>query len=305
MAHPWAWSCPFGNDVDTSTPRARSRLRLTCERWCGQPHRPSHYGYAREHHGRCARAGAAPSRAPTRRARGGVVVAGRGLACWCWSRSAVTLAVWWAASRETRTTTYRVLGDLAGHPARPRRRRRGDRRRRDRGRGAPHRPLRVRRARPRSDRRVEDGTLTHRLALPGPGARLLPRLLPADRARQRPARDPDLERLGAPRRACARRCRSAPARARSPPPASAASRCARARTRGDVSARQRVLAPTGSSCARAAATCARSSPPAATRSTPRATRATSRIRGLTDADDAPFQIQALSTSGDVTVEAAS
>ena len=27
---------------------------------------------------------------------------------------AATLAIWWAASRETRTTTYRVLGDLAG-----------------------------------------------------------------------------------------------------------------------------------------------------------------------------------------------
>jgi hypothetical protein len=27
---------------------------------------------------------------------------------------AVTLAIWWAASRETRTTSYRVLGDLAG-----------------------------------------------------------------------------------------------------------------------------------------------------------------------------------------------
>jgi hypothetical protein len=27
---------------------------------------------------------------------------------------AATLAVWWAASRETRTTSYRVLGDLAG-----------------------------------------------------------------------------------------------------------------------------------------------------------------------------------------------
>jgi hypothetical protein len=31
----------------------------------------------------------------------------------------------------------------------------------------------------------------------------------------------------------------------------------------------------------------------------------SRIRGLTSAPDAPFQIQALSTSGDVSVEAAS
>ena len=27
---------------------------------------------------------------------------------------AATLAIWWAASRETRTTSYRVLGDLAG-----------------------------------------------------------------------------------------------------------------------------------------------------------------------------------------------
>jgi hypothetical protein len=27
---------------------------------------------------------------------------------------AVTLAIWWAASRETRTTSYRVLGDLSG-----------------------------------------------------------------------------------------------------------------------------------------------------------------------------------------------
>ena len=27
---------------------------------------------------------------------------------------AVTLAIWWAVSRETRTTSYRVLGDLAG-----------------------------------------------------------------------------------------------------------------------------------------------------------------------------------------------
>ena len=61
--------------------------------------------------------------------------------------------------------------------------------------------------------------------------------------------------------------------------------------------------PTGSSCARAAATCARSCRPAATRSTRRATPASSRIRGLTDVEDAPFQIQALSTSGDVTVEA--
>ncbi len=32
------------NDLHISTPDARSPLRLACERWCGQPHRPSHYG---------------------------------------------------------------------------------------------------------------------------------------------------------------------------------------------------------------------------------------------------------------------
>ena len=45
------------------------------------------------------------------------------------------------------------------HPARPRRRRRGDRRRRGGGRGAPHRPLRLRRASGRS-RQLENGTLS-------------------------------------------------------------------------------------------------------------------------------------------------
>src|SRR4051812_15734050 len=46
-----------------------------------------------------------------------------GAAAWWWlvtvsvvvlAGVAVTLAIWWAASRETRTTSYRVLGDLSG-----------------------------------------------------------------------------------------------------------------------------------------------------------------------------------------------
>jgi hypothetical protein len=46
-----------------------------------------------------------------------------GAAAWWWLVTvsvvvllgvAVTLAIWWAASRETRTTSYRVLGDLSG-----------------------------------------------------------------------------------------------------------------------------------------------------------------------------------------------
>ena len=46
-------------------------------------------------------------------------------------------------------------------------------------------------------------------------------------------------------------------------------------------------------------------PPAATRSTRRATPGDAASAGVSDADDAPFLIQALSTSGDVSVEAAS
>ncbi|MBO9706425.1 MAG: hypothetical protein J7474_13075, partial [Arthrobacter sp.] len=46
-----------------------------------------------------------------------------GTAAWWWLvtvsvvllvGAAATLAIWWAASRETRTTSYRVLGDLSG-----------------------------------------------------------------------------------------------------------------------------------------------------------------------------------------------
>ena len=67
---------------------------------------------AREHHGRCAGAGATAATAAPERG-----------AAWWWLVTAsvlilvavaATLAIWWAASRETRTTSYRVLGDLAG-----------------------------------------------------------------------------------------------------------------------------------------------------------------------------------------------
>ena len=264
MALPWAWSCPFGNDVDTSTPRQGLRLRLTRERWCGQPHRPPHYGTPVSiTEDAPVQARPEPRRAPGR------------AAAWWWLVTAcvvilvvvaATLAIWWAASRETRTTSYRVLGDLAGI-----RLDLGDAdveidggatavevRRVDRfAYGAPSRRA------PLGRRRHAE----HQLALPGPGARLLPRLLPARGARQRPARRSRPAAAPSASRACARRCRSTPAPARSPPAASAASSCARPPTPA-ASARSRSAPPTGSSCARAPATCARSSRPAATRSTP-------------------------------------
>ena len=54
-----------------------------------------------------------PSAAPCARAAVGWwwLVTASALVLWS---SAATLAIWWARSRETRTTTYRVLGDLAG-----------------------------------------------------------------------------------------------------------------------------------------------------------------------------------------------
>ena len=111
-ALPWAWSCPFGNDCGYFHPRTGSWIRLTCERWCGQPHRPRHYGTPVSIT-EDAPVQAPPQPRPRRRAA----------AAWWWLVAvcvlllvavAATLTIWWAASRETRTTSYRVLGDLAG-----------------------------------------------------------------------------------------------------------------------------------------------------------------------------------------------
>ena len=84
--------------------------------------------------------------------------------------------------------------------------------------------------------------------------------------------------------------------------ASAASCCARARTRA-TSAPSRSAPPTGSSCARAAGDVRAVVPSGRYQIDAQSDSGSIRIRGLSDSADAPFQIQALSTSGDVSVEA--
>ncbi len=184
---------------------------------------------------------APPEHAPPRTRRaGGLVVARRGLRCWCSSPSPRRSRSGGRRRARRARRRYRVLGDLAGI-----RLDLGDADVEIDGGATAVEVRRVDRfafGEPSDERRsIDGGTLQHRLALPGPGARLLPRVLPADRARQRPARDRDLERLGAPVAACARRSRSTPARARSPPPASAASSLRASSDSGDVSAVARVL----------------------------------------------------------------
>ena len=247
---------------------------------------------------------APPEQRPVALALRGMVVAGRGLRRCCSSPSPRRSRSRGWRTRETRTTSYRVLGDLAGirldlgdadveidgggHG----------------GRGAARRPVRVRQAvggAPHHGRRP----LHHRLALPGPGARRLPHGLPADRARQRPDRDRDRRAARCGSRACARRSRSAPARGRSPRPAFCGFSLRASSDSGDVTRGRRVLGRPARAALAQRRRARGGARPAATRSTPRATRARPASAASTPVDDAPFQIQALSTSGDVTVEAAS
>ena len=74
---------------------------------------------------------------------------------------------------------------------------------------------------------------------------------------------------------------------------------------GDVRALVGVLRRPARAALAQPATCARSCPSGRYQIDAQSDTGTVRIRGLTNAPDAPFQIQALSTSGDVTVEAAS
>ena len=263
------WSCPVRERCSSSHPQGEAPIRDPRQRWCGQPHPPRHYGYAREHHGRCARRGAAPA-APRGAAGGRVVVARGGLRRWCSSPTAATLAVWWGAhARDAHDHLPRARRRLAGV-----RLDLGDADVEIDGGAAAVEVRRVDRfafGEPsREQRTVERRRAEHQVALPGPGARVLPRDLPGDGARQRAGRDRDLERHRAPVRRARVGAGQTPLGRRSPRPASAASRCARARTPA-TSAPSRSARPTGSSCARAAATCARSCPPGATRSTRRAT----------------------------------
>ena len=91
---------------------------------------------------------------------------------------------------------------------------------------------------------------------------------------------------------------------RSPPPASAASRCARARTPATSRALGVLGRPARAALAQRRRARRRPGRPLPDRRAERH-RARSASAGSTTVDDAPFQIQALSTSGDVTVEAAS
>ena len=219
-----------------------------------------------------------PQRSPAPAARGGVVVAGRGLRGWSCVAVAVMLAIWWAATRETRTTTYRVLGDLAGI-----RLDLGDADVEidgggDGGRGAPRSTASPTARRPRSSRTVADGTLTHRSRCPDQvlgSCRASYRLTVPDNVPLEIQTSSGSVRVSGVRASVQVNTGSGAISAtgllRLP--------AARELGHGRRQRGQRVLAPTGSSCARAAATCARSSPPAATRSTRRATPARSASAG--------------------------
>jgi hypothetical protein len=112
MAHPWAGFCSFGNDVDTST--AKPDLHYGSHVSDGVANRTVRPTTLREvtiTEDAPVQARSHPSATPERGA------------AWWWLVTAsvlilvavaAALAIWWAASRETRTTSYRVLGDLAG-----------------------------------------------------------------------------------------------------------------------------------------------------------------------------------------------
>ena len=241
---------------------------------------------------------------PQRTAHRGLVVAGRGLA------SLVLVAV------------GRDAGDLVGgslrdahhdlprarrprrHPARPRRRRRRDRRRRHRGRGPPRRPLRLRRAvrgaprgreRHAEHRRRAAPTRCSAPAAPPTGWRCPTTSRSTIQTSSGTVQPRGRARVGADQHRL-RRDRA--------PAASAASCCAPSSDSGDVRAvsecsadRLELRSRTGD--VRAVVPAGRYQIDAQSDSgdEPRP-RAHQR-------DDAPFQIQALSTSGDVSVEAAS
>ena len=142
---------------------------------------------------------------------------------------AAALTIAWLASRETRTTSYRVLGDLAGI-----RLDLGDADVEIDGGATAVEVRRVDRfafGEPSVERRTKDGgrfSIVSRCPDQVLGdCRTVYRLTVPDNV---PIEIETVERLGARSPACARRSRSAPARARSPRRRSAASRCARARS---------------------------------------------------------------------------
>jgi hypothetical protein len=213
------------------------------------------------------------------------------------------LAAWWVASSERRVTSYSVRGTLTAIEL--------DLGNADAeivgGREAPvvdvrrtdafafHRPA-------AAERRVSDGTLRLRSRCPrtvlgscSASYRLtVPNNVPV--TVRTASGDVSLEAfrgVGADRDRDGATC---------PPRRTAASSCAPA-PRTATSRRRRRARPTASSCAAGRATCARWSRRAATGSTPTRTPGRRRIDGLTMAEDAPFQILALSDAGNVLLEA--
>src|SRR3954470_19036104 len=79
-------------------------------RWWGQPYPPRHYSQAVSITEDAPAAAPAPPTGETVRAWWWLVAASGLLLV----LAAAVVAVWWSASRESRTTSYRVLGDLAG-----------------------------------------------------------------------------------------------------------------------------------------------------------------------------------------------
>ena len=277
MALPWAWSmsfrerCAYFHSREVSTTAHTSAMV-----WSAAPSAPLRL--RREHHGRCAGAGAARAIQRPGAARG-LVVAGRGLRAGARSWCAATLAIWWARSRETRTTSYRVLGDVAGI-----RLDLGDADVEIDGGATAVEVRRVDRfafGRPPTRRRtVEDGTLTIVSRCPDQVLGSCRALLPA---RPCPTTSRSTvetsQRHRQPRAACARRSRITTGSG-----AIAATGFCGFPLRATLRhRRRRALARVLGRPARAAlaqpATCARSSRPAATRSTPRATRARSASAG--------------------------
>jgi len=238
----------------------------------------------------------APSRHGTRRPPSA--------SAWWWlvaGCGVVLLAVWWAATRETRTTTYRVLGDLAGI-----RLDLGDADVEIDGGGAAVEVRRTDRfaygAPSEEDRRLEGGTLSIRSRCPDQvigSCRASYRLTVPDNVPLELQTSSGSVRVSGVRASLQVSTGSGAI--------SATGFCGfllRASSdTGDVSAvskcsPDRVELRSRSGDVRAVVPSGRYQIDAQSDS------GASRIRGLTDTPDAPFLVQALSTSGDVSVEAA-
>ncbi|WP_028062016.1 DUF4097 family beta strand repeat-containing protein [Solirubrobacter soli] len=216
--------------------------------------------------------------------------------------AAGTLAIWWAASRETRTTSYRVLGDLSGI-----RLDLGDADVEIDGGAAAVEVRRVDRfaygAPSREARSVKDGTLTITSRCPD-------QVLGSCRASYRLA-VPDnvpLDIQTGSGSVSLTGVRSSVSVNTGSGPIAASGFCGFQLRAASDSGSVRAMAECSADRLelRSRAGDVRAVVPAGRyQIDAQSDSGAVRVRGLTNAPDAPFQIQALSTSGDVTVEAAS